>query len=372
MSGWCLFYKKIFVFADTSSIPTASTFLPIANSLKDLTNKLQTSSIISALPPLFENNPNQDYNVQTDITSVISAEEAYEQSPIRKPSADRNKISEPKITSQDNIDYAGIECFDTRKDYMKKFETDKENSEYDEPILFKHRRRKKNNLVKSNLTTSVTSLSSTSSEERDSHVNRPCMLNVSTIGNLVPDLRSPDSILSDIENKEKLLADMLDLERIKVALENPVQQADIQKTYQQSSNMPVNNFKVYNQQNILTTEHSNKPFNNFTLHDEQNLTKDTNIPEIKDEHLGKQSNLTKETNVLRISDKVKITGQNPALIKNGQINGNLKKESTTHYFEQNSELSSQQNFATNEPVLNYGPPSGSSNPNSIVDPPGMF
>lgn len=160
-----------------------------------------------------------DYNVQTDITSVINAEEALEQSPVKKFPGIINLKIDPKPSDV----YLSQECVDVQKEHAKKLEVfEKVASEkFDDHILFKHRRRKKKdtNLVKSELNKSVTSLSSTSSEEKDSYVNRPCMLNISTIGTIVPDLRSPDSILTDIENKEKILADMLNLDKLKIDLD---------------------------------------------------------------------------------------------------------------------------------------------------------
>lgn len=61
----------------------------------------------------------------------------------------------------------------------------------------------------------MTSLSSSSSDDRDNCV-QPTIMNLSTVG-ILPDLRSPDSILNDIEYKEKILADVLNFDRIKIS-----------------------------------------------------------------------------------------------------------------------------------------------------------
>lgn len=254
--------------------------MPITNSIKDLTNKLQTSAIISAIPPLFEGS---DYNVQTDITSIIKAEEAHEQSPLRK---NNQKMTQNKLTIE-NIFDAGIECLDVRKESLKKYETKVEPKDYDDPILFKHRRRKK--LTKNVLTTSVTSLSSTSSEEKDSQINRPCMLNVSTIGTIFPDLRSPDSILSDIETKEKLLADMLNLDKIKFALENPQKKEsfnDYESSDLKENDKPNNILNIkdstigFHQENKLNTAKFvlNEPISNYVSPSGSNTKKSTETP----------------------------------------------------------------------------------------------
>lgn len=149
------------------------------------------------------------------------------------------------------------------------------SEEFDDHILFKHRRRKKSsNLIKSELNKSATSLSSTSSEEKDSLVNRPCMLNISTVGTIVPDLRSPDSIMVDIENKEKILADMLNLDKIKINI-NEIDNKPNQKVgnVKENTTYVINELKKEQNNDIERTERKRKE--NF-LPDETNF-KEPNI-----------------------------------------------------------------------------------------------
>uniref|UniRef100_A0A1Y1MJB7 HPS5-like beta-propeller domain-containing protein n=2 Tax=Photinus pyralis TaxID=7054 RepID=A0A1Y1MJB7_PHOPY len=159
----------------TPPIPTASNFRPISTSIKDLTHKIQTSSIISAIPPFIEMTFGGDLNIHTDSTSVINAEEATE-SPRRRP--------------KPNESYKKLQIYDKIS-----------NQNFDDDILYKTRRPKK--------AQSVASWSSNSSDEHDGgHVSKPTIMTESTV-NILPDLRSPESIKNDIESKEKLLADVL-------------------------------------------------------------------------------------------------------------------------------------------------------------------
>uniref|UniRef100_A0A6P7H1U1 Uncharacterized protein LOC114345828 n=1 Tax=Diabrotica virgifera virgifera TaxID=50390 RepID=A0A6P7H1U1_DIAVI len=163
---------------------TTDSFLPL-NSLKDLTSKLQSSSIIPAIPPIVENIFNHDMNIHTDETIIMNAEEALES---------------PARTS--NITH----------DVQKKFE-EIGKKEFEHNILFKKSRYKKK---RKSLDTSTNSLSSNSSEERESNIIKPTIMNLSSVG-VLPDLRSPESIKSDIEYKEKLLADILSLDKVKIS-----------------------------------------------------------------------------------------------------------------------------------------------------------
>lgn len=86
---------------------------------------------------------------------------------------------------------------------------------FDDSIIFKHRRHKK----PIDMTTSINSLSSTSSDEHDGNISKPTIMNLSTVS-IFPDLRSPDSILNDIEQKERILADVLSFDKIKINPEN--------------------------------------------------------------------------------------------------------------------------------------------------------
>ncbi|XP_072399900.1 WD repeat-containing protein CG11141 [Diabrotica undecimpunctata] len=163
---------------------TTDSFLPL-NSLKDLTSKLQSTSIIPAIPPIVENIFNHDMNVHTDETIIMNAEEALES---------------PTRTS--NITH----------DVQKKFE-EIGKKEFEHNILFKKSRYKKK---RKSLDTSTNSLSSNSSEERESNIIKPTIMNLSSVG-VLPDLRSPESIKSDIEYKERLLADILSLDKVKIS-----------------------------------------------------------------------------------------------------------------------------------------------------------
>ncbi|CAG9840353.1 unnamed protein product [Diabrotica balteata] len=163
---------------------TTDSFLPL-NSLKDLTSKLQSTNIIPAIPPIVENVFNHDMNVHTDETIIMNAEEALES---------------PSRTS--NITH----------DVQKKFE-EIGKKEFEHNILFKKSRYKKK---RKSLDTSTNSLSSNSSEERESNIIKPTIMNLSSVG-VLPDLRSPESIKSDIEYKERLLADILSLDKVKIS-----------------------------------------------------------------------------------------------------------------------------------------------------------
>ncbi|KAK4873241.1 hypothetical protein RN001_015270 [Aquatica leii] len=170
-------------------IPTASNFVPITTTIKDLRHKLQTSSIIAAIPPLIETTFS-DFNVHTDVTSVINAEEA---------------IESPRKVSLKTNPHEKLQIYDKIS-----------NQNFDDAILYKPKKRSK----KPNMSASMVSWSSNSSEERDS-VTKPTVMNISTIG-ILPDLRSPESIKNDIESKEKILADVLCFDKVKISSEAEV------------------------------------------------------------------------------------------------------------------------------------------------------
>lgn len=48
--------------------------------------------------------------------------------------------------------------------------------------------------------------------------SRPTLMNLSAVG-VLPDLRSPESIVNDIECKEKILSDVLNLDRLRISLD---------------------------------------------------------------------------------------------------------------------------------------------------------
>ncbi|CAG9816312.1 unnamed protein product [Phaedon cochleariae] len=174
----------------TFSSMNDSTFLPLSTSLKDLTTKLQSSNIISAIPPILEHAFTYEVNVHTDENMVVKAEEARE-SPVR------TRTYNPDI--QKKFDEIG------KKDFEDK-------------ILFKKSKHRKK---RSSMDNSTISLSSNSSDEKDLSYTRPTIMNLSAVG-VLPDLRSPESIKNDIEYKEKILADILSLDKVKINEENSV------------------------------------------------------------------------------------------------------------------------------------------------------
>lgn len=228
-----------------------------------------------------------------------------------------------------------MECRAVVRESAKKWEVfDKiSEEEFDDHILFKHRRRKKPKSVENDMTTSASSLSSNSSDERDGgQLNRPCLLNVSTVGTLQPDLRSPDSILHDIESKEKILADILNLDKI--------QFSNFQNDKRSDAKVPVNPL-------------------NFTLNAKEHAlpTKQTNIT----------SNLSNGSD-----NKLEVEQNGTKTVEQGS---NVTKNTVgpSHYFQQNTTtvtFQKPERKSQNDSMpMSYGPPSGSSNPNSI-DPPG--
>lgn len=162
-------------------------FFPLASSIKDITNKLQAHSIIPAISPFVDNCSNDDVNIHTDNSLIMNAEEAKE-SPIRTRSVN--------------------------SDIEKKF-NDIGKQQFNEKILFRqNKHRKKYNAMSA----STSSLSSNSSEEKDNCI-KPTLMTLSSVG-VLPDLRSPESIQNDIEYKEKILANILNLDKVKIVLDN--------------------------------------------------------------------------------------------------------------------------------------------------------
>jgi hypothetical protein len=168
-----------------SASPVNNTFLPLTTSIKDITSKLQTSSIIPAISPFLENTAVNDVNVHTDNSLIMNAEEAKE-SPVKSRSIN------PEIE--------------------KKF-NDIGKQQFNEKILYRQSKHRK----KSGMCASTSSLSSNSSEEKDVYI-KPTLMTLSSVG-VLPDLRSPESIQNDIEYKEKILADILNLDKIKISLD---------------------------------------------------------------------------------------------------------------------------------------------------------
>lgn len=94
--------------------------------------------------------------------------------------------------------------------FQKNFD-DIGKQQFNDKILFKKKKKR-------HMSSSLFSLSSNSSEERDLSFNKSTIMNLNTVGAL-PDLRSPDSIQNDIEYKEKILADVLNLDKIQINLD---------------------------------------------------------------------------------------------------------------------------------------------------------
>ncbi|GJQ77796.1 hypothetical protein Trydic_g16056 [Trypoxylus dichotomus] len=184
---------------ESYSTTTANTFSPISTSFKEFTSKIQNSNIVPAIPPLAEP-PENIFNIHTDLTSVVNAEEAIESPQFRN---NHVNLSENALLNA----------------MMKNNKTEIYNKiaqeDFDDSIIFKHHKQKK----PTEITTSENSLSSTSSDEHESSITtKPTIMNLSTVS-ILPDLRSPDSILNDIEHKEKLLADVLSFDKIKINME---------------------------------------------------------------------------------------------------------------------------------------------------------
>ncbi|CAH0546365.1 unnamed protein product [Brassicogethes aeneus] len=169
---------------DVPESPVDNTFSPISSSIKDLTTKLQASSIMSMIPPLLE--PSTSVNIHTDETLIMNAEEATE-----SPRRNRPPVTEEVQKSFDDIG----------------------KIEFNNKILFKKTKKKKQSM-----SASTNSLSSNSSEEKDLSFTRPTIMNLSTVG-VLPDLRSPESIKNDIEYKERILADVLNLDKVTINLD---------------------------------------------------------------------------------------------------------------------------------------------------------
>lgn len=113
-----------------------------------------------------------------------------------------------------------MEATESPKNYEKPPETNNKlkildrisQQDFDDTILYKHRQRKRHN----GSSGSLTSHSSNSSGEQELNIAKPTLMTMSTVG-ILPDLRSPEKIKSDIEDKERMLADLLCFDRVKVS-----------------------------------------------------------------------------------------------------------------------------------------------------------
>lgn len=145
-------------------------FLP--SSIKGLTSKLQPSSILSVVPPVVGQTFINNISEHTDDELIMNAEEALE--------VQMSPREEMPLKRFDNI------------------EVDDSNE-----ILYKHKKHKKKKHDKDRTNPGINEL-----VKKNICVTEPTLMSMSTVGQL-PDLRSPQTILSSIEQKEKLLAAFL-------------------------------------------------------------------------------------------------------------------------------------------------------------------
>ncbi|XP_044762515.1 WD repeat-containing protein CG11141 isoform X2 [Coccinella septempunctata] len=187
---------------DESSISSEEgLFLP--SSIKGITSKLQPSAILSVIPPVIGHTL-INISEHTDDELIMNAEEALE----------------VQISPQNEVP-------------PKRFD----NIEVDDSteILYKHKKTKKKKHEKNqDLESKPDSHNST---EKNICVTQPTLMNMSTVGQL-PDLRSPQTILSSIEQKEKLLAAFLTYD--KNFAENSSNKQDLSGQNQNSNiNIPI-------------------------------------------------------------------------------------------------------------------------------------
>ncbi|KRT79596.1 hypothetical protein AMK59_8493 [Oryctes borbonicus] len=207
----------------TTTVNT-NTFSPISTSFKEFTSKIQNSNIVPAIPPLAES-PENIFNIHTDLTSVVNAEEATESPQCRN---NHVNLSENALLNA----------------MMKNNKTEIYNKiaqeDFNDTIIFKHHKHRK----PIEMGTSANSLSSTSSDEHESTItNKATMMNLSTVS-ILPDLRSPDSILNDIEQKEKLLADVLSFDKIKINMESLKEGAHPTSTSNKEEDTEIKNAEI--------------------------------------------------------------------------------------------------------------------------------
>lgn len=204
-------------------------FLPITSSIKDITTKLQTGNILPAMSPFVESN-SFDVNVHTDESLIMNAEEAKE-SPVKSR---------------------------TNPEIEKKF-NDIGKQQFEEKILFKQSKHRKK------ICASTSSLSSNSSEEKEGYI-KPTLMTLSSVG-VLPDLRSPESIQNDIEYKEKILADMLSLDKIKISLDELQENNESCDDENEIPEIPENDIPVQIATKTKQTVTENKPTENHVIND---------------------------------------------------------------------------------------------------------
>lgn len=131
--------------------------------------------------------------------------------------------------------------------------------EFEDTILFKHHKRKKR---RPQISASVTSLSSSGSDEKDSAIyttHQSTLMNLSTVG-VLPDLRSPESIKNDIEYKEKILANVLNFDKVEELQEEATPQIVVQQKEEEVSIADEKEEIVLEEAQIPVEEFSIKPF----------------------------------------------------------------------------------------------------------------
>lgn len=186
-----------------------------------------------------------DLKIETDFTSVTNAEEALELPPIKRIDHELPEITQyaPENTRKNMkklqiYDQIGAEDFDDcilfkhrrqrngkQRDDAGKHKSDEEKHKNDEEKRGNQQQKSLGVATDERMSKSASSLSSTSSEEKEDrkeNVSLPTLMNLSTIGlgsGLFPDLRSPETLLTDIEAKEKLLEDVLSLKQFNFSFE---------------------------------------------------------------------------------------------------------------------------------------------------------
>lgn len=144
-------------------------YFPLTTSLKGLTEKLQSGYQDAAKP----------IDIFTDETAIVYVEEATG-SPIRSH----------KDENQEKFEKIG-------------------KLKFSEEVLYRKSSKGEKN---SRMTRSAYSASSSSSNDMD-HIPQPFM---NSFTGVLPDIRSPESIKCDIEEKEKVLEKMLNLDQVEI------------------------------------------------------------------------------------------------------------------------------------------------------------
>lgn len=157
----------LFLGVETSD-SLCNTYFPLSTSLKGISEKLQ----------YVDPEQGKTIEIYTDETAIMYVEEATD-SPIKAS----------KYTNEERF-----EKFDKEK--------------YTDEIIYKKTKKRDKHL---RMTQSTISLSSNSSDDRD---YTPVFMN--SFSGILPGLQNPDSIKCEIEEKEKILAKILDLDKVEI------------------------------------------------------------------------------------------------------------------------------------------------------------